>query len=574
MAARLNPPPWLSQYDPQVPPRLDYPDLTVVQLFQAVARQYPNHACVVFKDCSISYQQMDTLTDRLAAAFASSGIQKGDRLGILMNNLPQFVLAYFAALKAGAVVVATNPLYKPNEIFAQVNDSAVKVMVVTSMLYNQVKAFQSLTGLHTLIVTQPDDLISHEKDVQYEKSTALSPGDYQLLDLLERFSASLSPQVHLSPDDPALFQYSGGTTGISKAAIALHRNLVANALQFRRWLHHAQDGAETMLMAIPLYHVYGMVVGMLVAIQAASRMILISSPRDIDAILNAIHHFHVTLFPGVPNLYQAIVNHPDVRQGKYDLSSIKACISGSAPLMPETKARFEALTNGKLVEGYGLSEAPTATHCNPIFGLNPPGSIGLPLPDVDCRIVSVEDGTTELPVGEAGELLIRGPQVMQGYHNMPEETALALRQGWLYTGDIARMDEKGYFYLVDRKKDVIKPGGFQVWPREVEEVLSQHPKVAECCVAGVLHPQRGEVVKAWVVLKQTLPGDSLTLENHALLIEIEKELREYCRKQLAPFKIPTWIEFRTELPRTPVGKVLRRELVRQHILDHAQDSDL
>jgi long-chain acyl-CoA synthetase len=582
VAAVLTSSPWLAQYDPQVPHHLEYPELTVVEMFRKAVTQHPNHACVVYEGNSITYQQMDELTDRLAAGFESLSVQKGDRLGILMNNIPQFLLAYFAALKVGAVVVATNPLYKPNEIITQFKDAEVKVLLVMSPLFSMVKDFQAQTDLETLIVTQPDDLISPtyelllngQSNSQARSNAHLFPGVYELVDLLKRFIGSKPPQVHLSPDDPALFQYSGGTTGVSKAAIALHRNLVANAIQFRRWLHHAQDGAETMLMAIPMYHVYGMVVGMLVAVQTAARMVLIPSPRDLDAILYAIQKYHVTLFPGVPNLYQAIVNHPDVRLGIYNLSSIKACISGSAPLLPETKTRFETLTGGKLVEGYGLSEAPTATHCNPIFGINPPGSIGLPLPDVDCRIVNLEDGVTDLLAGEAGELLIRGPQVMQGYYNMPDETALALRDSWLYTGDIARMDEKGFFYLVDRKKDVIKAGGFQVWPREVEEVLTRHPKVAECCVAGVLHPQRGEVVKAWVVLKQPASSGTLALEMQALFNDLEQELREYCRDELAPFKIPAWIEFRTELPRTPVGKVLRRELVRQHSLDHAQKADL
>ena len=579
MAGTLTPSPWLAQYDPQVPHHLKYPDLTVVQMFQAAAVDYPEHTCIVYKGFSFTYRQMDELTDRLSSAFTSLGIKKGDRLGILMNNIPQFVLVFFAALKAGAVVVATNPLYKPKEIIAQVNDAGVEVLVTTSLLFSQVKQFQAQTNLRILIVTQEDDLIPPASDGLFAASdppqagmlSALSPGDYELLDLLRRFSPPERPEVQLSPEDPALFQYSGGTTGVSKAAVALHRNLVANAIQFRRWLHHAQDGVETMLMAIPMYHVYGMVVGMLVAVQAAARMVIIPSPRDLDAILFSIQNYHVTLFPGVPNLYQVIINNPDVRLGKYNLSSIKACISGSAPLLAETKTRFEALTGGKLVEGYGLSEAPTATHCNPIFGLNPPGSVGLPLPDVECRIVSPEDGTTDLPAGEAGELLIRGPQVMQGYHNMPDETALTLRDGWLYTGDIARMDEQGYFYLVDRKKDVIKPGGFQVWPREVEEVLAQHPKIAECCVAGVLHPERGEVVKAWVVLKRPPPSGSSATESKAIFDSLEQELREFCRNELAIFKIPTLIEFRTELPRTPVGKVLRRELVRQHALDQPHD---
>jgi long-chain acyl-CoA synthetase len=279
-------------------------------------------------------------------------------------------------------------------------------------------------------------------------------------------------------------------------------------------------------------------------------MVMVPNPRDLPDVLNSIQKHRPTIFPGVPTMYNAINNHPDVVAGKYDLKSIKACISGSAPLMRETKERFEALSGGKLVEGYGLSEAPTATHCNPLMGETRIGSIGLPFPDVECKIVSLDDGTSVLPPGEIGELAIKSPNLMKGYHNMPEETANALRDGWLFTGDIARMDEDGYTYIVDRKKELIKPGGYQVWPREVEEVVAQHPKVLEVGVAGVPDAYRGETVKAWVVLKA---GQSATAD----------EIRDWCKDQLAPFKVPTSVEFRSELPKTMVGKILRRELVRQ-----------
>jgi long-chain acyl-CoA synthetase len=322
-------------------------------------------------------------------------------------------------------------------------------------------------------------------------------------------------------------------------------------LQIRSWFVNAQEGKETVLMAIPLFHVYGMVAGMLFGIRSGATLVMVPNPRDLKDVLTNIQKYHTTIFPGVPTLYNAINNHPDVKAGKYSLSSIKACISGSAPLMRETKEKFEALSGGKLFEGYGLSEAPTATHCNPLLGENRTGSIGLPLPDVDVRIVSLDDGVTTLPIGEIGELVVKGPQVFKGYHNMPTETVNALREGWLYTGDIARMDEDGYCYIVDRKKELIKPGGYQVWPREVEEVIASNPKVLEVGVAGVPDPYRGETVKAWVVLK---PGETLT----------EEEVRAWCKERMAPFKVPTQVEFRKELPKTTVGKILRRELVREH----------
>jgi long-chain acyl-CoA synthetase len=356
--------------------------------------------------------------------------------------------------------------------------------------------------------------------------------------------------VEVTPDDVALFQYSGGTTGVSKGVIALHRNLVASTLMIHAWLPDCEDGKEVVLMAIPLFHVYGMVAGMCFAIRAGASMVMVPNPRDLKDVLDSIQKYGVSIYPGVPTMYNAINNHPDVKAGKYKLGTIKACISGSAPLLRETKDRFEALTGGKLVEGYGLSEAPTASHANPLYGENPPGSIGLPLPDIDCRIIDLEDEVTVMPVGEIGELVFKGPNVMKGYHNMPTETANSLRDGWLYTGDIARMDEKGYFYIVDRKKELIKPGGYQVWPREVEEVVAANPKVLEVGVAGIPDPYRGETVKAWVVLKE---GETAT----------EDEIKDWCKDRLAKFKVPTHVEFRSELPKTTVGKILRRELVRQ-----------
>ncbi len=330
--------------------------------------------------------------------------------------------------------------------------------------------------------------------------------------------------------------------------MARHRNLVANALQFKAWMSTLKEEQETFLLALPVYHIYGMVCGMLLGMALRASLVIIPDPRNIPDLLAAIQSQHVTYFPAAPTLYNAINNAAQVAAGQVDLTSIKACISGSAALMQPTKEKFEALTGGRIVEGYGLSEAPTATHCNPLLGENRFGSIGLPLPDVDARIVSLEDGVTEMPVGQPGELIIRSPQVMLGYHNMPEETALALKKDWLFTGDIARMDAQGYFYIVDRKKELIKPGGMEVWPREVEEVISLHPGVVEAAVAGIPDAYRGETVKAWIVLK---PGEIVN----------ESDIQAWCRERLAPFKVPTHIEFRSALPKSTLGKILKRELV-------------
>ena len=551
--------PWMKMYDKGVPTTIEYPAIPVFEMLEESARKYPDSPCTNFKGATISYKEMSAITNSLAAALVDLGVKKGDRVGIFMPNTPQFVMGYFAILKAGGVVVATNPLYSAREMEHQVNDAGIEVMLVMSNFYNLIKEVQPKTKLRTLIVTILKEtlppvlslLFALAKEKKGGFRVTLSQGDIWLKDLLSRYQDKPRPAVEVTPDDVALFQYSGGTTGVSKGAIALHRSLIANALQIRSWMPNAEDGKEVMLMAIPLFHVYGMVAGMLFAIRLGAVMIMVPNPRDLKDVLTSLQKFKATLFPGVPTLYNAINNHADVKAGKYNLRSIKACISGSAPLMRETKERFEALSGGKLFEGYGLSEAPTASHCNPVFGENRTGSIGLPLPDVEVRIINLDDGVAVLPPGQVGEMALRCPQMMKGYHNMPTETANTLRDGWLFTGDIAYMDQDGYFYIVDRKKELIKPGGYQVWPREVEEVIIKHPKVLEVGVAGVPDPYRGETVKAWVVLK---PGETAT----------EDEIREFCKKDMAPFKVPTHVEFRDELPKTTVGKILRRELVRQH----------
>ena len=551
--------PWFKCYDKGVPNHIDYPDLPLQAFLEESARKYPEIPCTIFKGARITFREMNEITDRLAAGLAELGVKKGDRVGMFMPNTPQFVMTFFAILKLGAVVVATNPLYSGHEIEHQVNDAGIEVMIVMSNFYLTIKEVQPKTKLKTIVVTNLKEtlppvlalLFSLTKEKKGGFRVQLAEGDVWMQDLISRHRPDERPQVKVGADDLALFQYSGGTTGISKGAVALHRNLVANALQVQAWIVNAVEGKEIVLMAIPLFHVYGLVAGMCFGIRSAASMVMVPNPRDLKDVLDSIQKYKASIFPGVPTLYNAINNHPDVIAGKYNLSTIKACISGSAPLMRETKEKFEKLTGGKLFEGYGLSEAPTATHCNPMFGENPPGSIGLPLPDVDVRIISLDDEVTVLADGEIGEMVIKGPQVMKGYHNMPTETMNTLRDGWLFTGDIARMDENGYFYIVDRKKELIKPGGYQVWPREVEEVIAANPKVLEVGVAGIPDPYRGETVKAWVVLK---PGETAS----------EDEIRDWCKERLAKFKAPTHVEFRGELPKTTVGKILRRELVRQH----------
>ena len=562
----MNDKPWLAHYDKGVPHTVEIPNAPLFHFLEESARKYPDRACTIFKGAVMTFKEMNEISDRVAAALVDMGVKKGDRVGIFMPNTPQFVMAYYGILKAGGAVVATNPLYTPPEIEHQASDAGIEVMFVMTNFYNTIKKAQPKTKIKKLIVTNLKETLppltrllftlAREKKGGFRIEGGLHEGEVWMQDLLTKYKGARRPALEIDPDDTALFQYSGGTTGISKGAVATHGNVVANTLQLRGWFVNLEEGKEVFLMGIPLFHVYGMVAGMNLSIATGSTMVMVPNVRDLKDVMDNISKYRCTIFPGVPALYNGINNHPDVKAGKYNLSSIKACISGSAALMRETKEQFEKLTGGKVFEGYGLSEAPTGTHCNPLLGINKTGSIGMPLPNMECRIVSLDDGETDLPQGEIGELLLHGPQVMKGYHNMPTETANSLRKDkdgkvWLYTGDIVRMDEDGYFYIVDRKKELIKPGGFQVWPREVEEAIGSHPKVLEVGVGGIPDPNRGETVKAWIVLK---PGENLTVE----------ELKAYCKERLASYKVPTHFEFRTELPKTTVGKILRRELIRQH----------
>ena len=513
MTTPMSSRPWLSRYDSRVPPALAYPDVPVFHFLDEAARRCPARAGIVYRDDVLTYAQVADQVDRLASALRALGLRKGDRAGLLLPNCPEFILAYFAILKAGGAVVAINPQFTPREIADQVKDAGIETIFCAGPLHERLQAARPGTGLRRIVVTG---------------EAAPQAGDLRFADLPAGPAAPLEP---VGPQDVALLQYTGGTTGVAKAAVVLHRNLVANVLQFKGWLWTLEEEKETVLLALPAYHVYGMVGGLLFGMALRATLVVLSNPRQIPELLDAIQTRRVTCFPAVPTLYNAINSHPDVAAGRTDLSTLKVCISGAAPLTKETKETFERLTGGRIVEGFGLSETPAATHCNPLQGENRVGSIGLPLSDVEARIVSLEDGATDLPIGAAGELLVRGPQVMQGYHNMPGETDIALRHGWLHTGDIARMDAEGYFHVVGRKKDLIKPGGWQVWPREVEKIIAAHPAVAGVAVAGVPHAYRGETVQARITLKagQTLDAAGV---------------KAWCRERLAPFKIPTEIEFR------------------------------
>ena len=554
---------WLKNYDTGVPATIEYPRLTLHQLLEETASRFPGHTAIIFPGAlgdsyRLSYKRLEQQVNRLANALINLGVKKGDRVVLLLPNCPQFVISYYAVLKAGGAVVATNPLYSPREMEHQFNDCGAETIIVLSLFYRTVAEIKERTRLRNVIVTNIKEYLppisrllftllrekkeGHRVDISGAKNT------YSFQGLLKRFSAA-PPSVPVTPDDIAMFQYTGGTTGISKGAVALHRNVVANVYQMKAWASPVKpkEAGEVVMGVMPLFHVYGMVAVMHLSVLGGAAMVLL--PRwDTLQVLKAINRYKPAFFPGVPTMYVAINNHPDAK--KYNLRSIKGCTSGGAPLPLEVQQQFEQITGGKLAEGYGLSEAPVVVTANPQIGKRKAGSIGVPFPDVDARIMDVETGEKEMPVGEVGELVIKGPQVMQGYWNRPEETKQVLRNGWLYTGDLARMDEDGFFFIVDRKKEMIIAGGYNIYPREIEEVLYEHPKVKEAVAYGVPHPYRGETVKVAIVLKE---GETSTAE----------EIIEFCRERLARFKVPKIVEFRKSLPKSLIGKVLRRVLVEE-----------
>lgn len=551
--------PWLAHYDQGVPHDIQPVDHPLHDFLKKTASTFPDHTAMIYRGARLTYRQLDDMSDAIARGLVMNGFEKGDRAVIYMPNIPQFVASYYGIMKAGGVVIATNPLYSERELEHQLVDCGAETVFVMSLFYDLLKRVQKKghTKVKRIIVANVKDyfpphlklLFTLLKEKKDGHRVELDTGDVSFQDFLASGSKAPAINVEVAGDDIALLQYTGGTTGVAKGAIALHRNLVMNTLMLRAWFPELDDGKESVLTALPLYHSYGMNTTMNLAVATAATMILIVNPRDLSDLLTSINKYRPTLFPGLPALYIAINNHPDVKAGKVDLGSIRACISGSAPLLLDTKQRFEQLTGGKLVEGYGLTEAHVATHANPISGKNKPG-IGVPLPGIEAKIVDPEDSDRIVPVGELGELALKGPCIMSGYWQMPTETANALRDGWLYTGDIVRMDEDGYFYIEDRKKDMIIASGFNIYPREVEEVLASHPEVLEVAVAGVPDEKRGETVKAWVVRK---PESTLT----------EQALIDWSKERLAKYKYPRIVEFREELPRTTVGKVLKRELVQE-----------
>lgn len=581
--------PWLKHYDPGVAHTLEpYPNIALHDILREMAGKYPDNVALItnaklplvgHQAQRLTYRELDEASDALACALIDKGLKKGDRVALVMPNVAAFPIAYYGILKAGGVVAATNPTYPAEKMQFQINDCEAEFVITLTLFYGLIKQVQPKTHVRQVIVCNVKEYLTPLARILFtlakEKKmghylAALEPGDLWLNNLLAQY-AGQKPNVPVTGDDLCIFQYTGGTTGVSKGAMATHRALVANTRQIIAWTSISEGRLANMdrstlvyLGVLPMFHSFGLVVLLSQALSSGASIVLIPNPREIDNIVDVIEHYRPNVFLGVPALYNAVVNHSRVKSGQVRLDSFLIASSGAAPLPPTTKQEFEAAGGANLYEGFGMSEMPTASHSNPIYGTNKVGSIGMPMPDIEAKIISLDDGLTEVPVGEIGELIMRGPNLMKGYYKMPTETANTLREidgkVWLYTGDIGRMDEDGYFYIVDRKKDMALIGGFNVYPNVIDKVLKEHPAVLEVGVAAVPHPERAgqETLKAWVVLQ---PGKTAS----------EQELIDHCARSLAPYEVPRRFAFVSELPKTTVGKTLRRELIQMEMAERERE---
>lgn len=557
--------PWLSHYDVGVPASLaPYPERTLLDYVADAAREDPARPALLFKGRTVTYAELARLSDTCAAAFGALGIKRGDRVALLLPNCPQFFVAELGAWKAGAIVAPLNPIYTDQELEPPIVEHGIETIVTLTRFYPRIKRMQPRTPIRRVIATNIKEffppllrvLFTLFREKRDGDRVTLAPGDHDLAHLL-LVNAGHAPEPRaIAPSDAAVLLMSGGTTGTPKGVLGTHGAYVYAGLQIKAWNAAAMTGRDDVLfLPLPLFHVYANVGVQSLALINHAAIALVPNPRDMADLLATVRRVKPTFFNGVPTLYNALLNHTDVQRGKVDFKSIRLCFSGASALMAETKSRFESITGGRIVEGYSLTEAMMALCVNPVKGPNKIGSVGMPLPDVAVRIYDADEGTRVLPPNEIGEIAFAAPQLMVGYWNRPDETALVLRdhvdeggaRRWLHTGDLGYLDEDGYVFIVDRKKDLIKTSGFQVWPREIEEVLASHPAVGEVGVAGVPDLSKGEAVKAWVVLR---PGHTAR----------EEDLRAFCRGKLAPYKVPSKIEFRSDLPKTMVGKVLRRAL--------------
>lgn len=545
--------PWFRFWPEGVRKHIDFPEVPLHSLLEEASKKFPEQTAIIYFDKAMSYRELNHLSDKFATALDGLGVRKGDKVAIFLPNIPQFIISYYGIAKIGAIETAISPLYKEREVEHQLNDSEAETIVVLDALYPTLEKVLAKTKVKRVIVTSLKEYMpaataflgSLLKKIPSHKVERRS-NTYFFRELQSKYEAN-PPKVDINPkEDLVALQYTGGTTGISKGAMLTHTNLVSNAMSCAEWLR-GTTGGETFLTVLPLFHIYGMTTGMNAPIYMAGKMVLL--PRfEAISTFHSIQKHKVTVFCGAPTMYSMLLVHPNCE--RYDLKSVRFCISGSAPLPPEVQKQWMEVTGGVLVEGYGLTESSPVTHCNPLdrsMKTVKVGSIGLPWPSTDAKIMEAETGDRELTVGGTGELVVKGPQVMKGYWKMPEESANVLRDGWLYTGDIGKMDEDGYFYITDRKKDLIKYKGYSVYPREIEDVIYEHPAVKLCAVIGKPDPVASEIPKAFIVLKE---GKTATAE----------EIKQFVNSRVAPYKAVREIEFRAELPMTLVGKVLRRVL--------------
>jgi long-chain acyl-CoA synthetase len=541
--------PWFKSYDPDVPHTLEpYPNITVMDQLAEYTKQRPDFPMAIFMKRELSYQELEDQSNALAHALIDMGVKKGDRVVVLFLNSPQVFVGYFAIWKAGAIVTPMNPLYTPFELEHAVQIVDAEVAIVHSLWYSTIKGFQPKTKLRKVIATDLDAYAVKPIKKEADGGTKLEAGDVWLSDLIEKYKGKGHPTVKVTKDDTALILFSGGTTGAPKGVMHRHHNMVIIGMQqYAWWKSRTNDWNDSMLGNLPMFHAFGCFVAFGVYFQAHMPQVLVFNPRDMKGVIELVKEYKIASISATPSMLIALLNSPD--RGPDDFKTVNRASSGAAPLMTETKLAFQKLIDpkGVLVEGYGMTESAIAGSCTPVEGKWKQGSVGCPYPDNIFKIVDLETGTRELPIGEDGELCIKAPQLMQGFWKNPQETADAMRDGWLYTGDIAHLDEDGYMFITSRKKDLIKCGGFQVWPRDIEDVIMMHPMVVEACVGGIPDPRQGEAVKAWVVVKE---GCDVTAD----------ELQKFCREKLTGYKVPRFYEFRKDLPKTMVGKVLRRVL--------------
>jgi len=573
--------PWTKNYDAHVPASmLPYPEHALQDFLKRTVARQPNDVALITTaklpllgrlSAGITYQELDSASDALATALVDMGLKKGETVAIVLPNCTAFAISYYGVLKAGGIVAATNPSYPASKMEYQINDCEARFVICLSLFYNMIKGFQAKTRVEKVIVANIKEyypslaklLFTIAKEKKDGHAVTVAQGDTRFSDVLSQY-AGKKVSIPVSADDIAVFQYTGGTTGVSKGAMSTHRALVTNTYQIQKWTGMTEGifpiRMEDMafLGAIPMFHAYGLVALLTQSVSAGGKIILVPNPRDVDEVVEVIEHYKPNVFLGVPALFNAVNNHKRVQSGEVSLKSFTFNSSGSAPLPPETKRSFEAKSGSQIAEGFGMSEILVACHSNPVVGANKLNSVGMPFPDVDVRVVSLDDGITPMKIGEPGELIVHCINMMKGYYNLPTETTNTLREidgkTWLYTGDIAFMDNDGYFYLVDRKKDMALIGGFNVYPANIEKVIKEHPSVLEVGVAAVPHPEKigQEALKAWIVLKPAMTAT-------------ETEIIQHCEKFLAGYEIPRRISFIPELPKTAVGKTLRRELIRLEV---------